>query len=414
MFVRYRNPSEQCKNLYRFIRLTVGEEPSDREIARRWGVDEKNLRELKNGVRVVPKLSRLESLAHMLGVHRYYVIEAASGVPAERVYRLLRDSAMDADLREIESIFGGKALQGTDRERILTGLQAAAFQAHRALEVEEIFRQVSRELKRFDFDSHVFNLNPDEGSAAIQHSSFSPGLIKTAETVTGLSLSDFRFPLQRVPAFQVMVDAGSPVFLQDASVLLNQILDDRKYRKFIQRMKRIFNILEVVLLPVIVQGRVSGVFATGREGKLNEAYLPEVRFFSEQLSSSVEKALLLKRVRESEENLKSLFNGLPEGVFECDSEGRIVQINLAGARILGFKNPEEPIGRLIQGFHLLDPDAPSVRKQPKRSKKTATQNHVGVAVRKDGSSFVANVTFRTECDRKGRVERTQGVFRDYN
>ena len=414
MLVRYQNPPEQCRNLYRFIRLIAGEELSDREIARRWGVDEKNLRELKNGVRVVPKLARLESLAEMLGLHKYYVIEAASGIPAERVHRILKNSTLDAEFREIENIFGGSPLSGTDRERIVAGLQSAAFHAPCALDVEEIFQLVSRELKRFDFDSHVFNLDQEDGSAVIRHSTFSPGLIKAAETVTGLSLSSFRFPLKQVPVFQTVVGTGRPIFLQDATVLLGQILDDRPYRRFIERMTRIFKILEVALLPVVVQGRVKGVFATGREGKLNEAYLPEVRFFSDQLSLSVEKALLLQMARESEGRLKSLFNNLPEGVFECDREGRILQINLAGARILGFRNPEEPIGEPIQAFQLLNPSAQSVRKHIKKSRRTATQNLVGVAVRKDGSSFLADVTIRTERDRKGRVERTQGVFRDFN
>ena len=33
--MRYHDPSDQCKNLYRFIRLVLGEDMSDREIARR-------------------------------------------------------------------------------------------------------------------------------------------------------------------------------------------------------------------------------------------------------------------------------------------------------------------------------------------------------------------------------------------
>jgi len=88
--MRYHKPSDQCKNIYRFIRLVLGEEISDREIARKWGMDEKNLRELKGGLRAVPKLARLESLAQALGIRRYYILEAAMGVPAEKVFRILR------------------------------------------------------------------------------------------------------------------------------------------------------------------------------------------------------------------------------------------------------------------------------------------------------------------------------------
>ena len=87
--MRYSNSSDQCRNLYRFIRLVLGEQVSDREIARRWEMDEKNLRQLKGGVHVVPKLSRLKSLADVLGVNlveaaRAKLLENARKYPVER------------------------------------------------------------------------------------------------------------------------------------------------------------------------------------------------------------------------------------------------------------------------------------------------------------------------------------------
>ncbi len=413
--MRYGNPSDQCKNLYRFIRLVLGEEVSDREIARRWGLDEKNLRELKQGKRVVPKLSRLVDLAVALGVHKYYILEVASGIPAETIHRVYRNSLLEQGLLEIDTALQGPALpkkkQTAEKNRTLTALQSAALAAQRTLEPDEIFPMVSRELKKFKFESHIFFLHPESGSASIRHSSFSPRLLHAAESVSGLSLSDFRFPLDRVPTFQSVMKAKHPIFLPDASVLLGQILGERQLRRFIQRMKKIFRILEVVLTPIFFGGEVKGVFATGRGGTLNEACLPEMRIFSEQISCSLENATLFQYVKRSETGLRDLFDKLPEGVFQCDRHGRIQRINAAGADLLGFSGPDEPVGRPIQEFRLLNPEAKTVRKQTRKTKKTNVQNLVGVAEKRDGSPFLADVTVRTDYDRKGAVESTEGVFR---
>jgi len=177
-------------------------------------------------------------------------------------------------------------------------------------------------------------------------------------------------------------------------------------------MKKIFKILEVVLAPITIRGEVKGVFATGRHGKLNEAYLPEMKFFSEQLSGSLENAFIFQQVKQSEGRLKKLFEHLPEGAFECDGNGRILQMNPAGAELLGFKKPEEPVGKSIQAFRLLTPDAQAVRKHIKESKKTEIRNVVGVAMRKDGSPFLAEISYRTEYGRHRTVASTEGVFRD--
>lgn len=410
--MRYQSPSDQCKNLYRFIRLVLGEDMSDREIARRWGVDEKNLRELKSGLRVVPKLSRLEELADILGVRKYYVLEVASGVPADKVYRILRNYVVEDQLRAVETTFSGNIAGEREKDLVREGLHSAVFLAYRTLEPEELFLRVSRELKKFNFESHVFFLDQETGSATIRHSSFSPRLLNVAESVTGLSLTNFRFPLQRVPSFQTLIDARRPVYLPDASVLLYQILGERQLRRFVQKMKGIFRILEVALAPITVQGEVKGVFATGRNGKLDESYLPEIGSFSEHLSHSLENAFIFQKVKESEGRLRSLFDHLPEGVFECDHDGTIVQMNPAGADILGFEHPEDPLGSPIKSFRLLAPNAQAVREHIRKSKNVTIQNHVGVAVRKDGSPFLADITVRTQTDRRGAVSSAEGVFRD--
>ncbi len=410
--MRYLQPSEQCKNLYRFIRLVLGDKLSDREIARRWGIDEKNLRELKQGRRVVPKLSRLEGLAKTLKVNKYFVVEAASGVPAGHLFNLLSHPVLERDLCLVENTLRGNPPRQEVSQRSLLGLQSAALLAYQTLEPDKIFPCVSKELKKFGFETHIFMLDQNSDSAFIRHSSFHPRLLHMAEVLTGLSLSSFRFPINRVPAFLNLMQYKKPVFLPDATVLLGQILGENQLQYFIKKLKNIFKILEVVLTPIQIQGQVAGVLAAGQDGNLDEACLTEMNVFSKQLSRSLENAVLFQHVKQSENRLKTLFDNLPEGVFECDSQGNIIQLNSTGAQILGIKKTDDPIGKSIGSFQLLDPAEKTLYKHVKKTKKAAVKNIVGMASRQDGSPFLADITFRTQYGQKGTVERTEGIFRD--
>ncbi len=82
---------ERCRNLYAFIRLRLGPDLSDREIARRWGMNWRSFLNLKAGCRRVPRLEELETLAELLGVDPALVILVARGEPADVVNRWLLD-----------------------------------------------------------------------------------------------------------------------------------------------------------------------------------------------------------------------------------------------------------------------------------------------------------------------------------
>src|SRR3989337_2265404 len=78
--------------LYRFIRLVLGEEVSDNQIARLWHMDVKNFNEFKKGRLPVPRIERLEALAGVLGVEKSLVFEIASGGDPERALALARSN----------------------------------------------------------------------------------------------------------------------------------------------------------------------------------------------------------------------------------------------------------------------------------------------------------------------------------
>ncbi len=83
---RRTSAASPCQNLYRFIRICLGDEVSDREVARRWGMEWKSFVALKHGKRRLPRLDQLETLATaVLHVDPAFVFQVGRGVPAEEV-----------------------------------------------------------------------------------------------------------------------------------------------------------------------------------------------------------------------------------------------------------------------------------------------------------------------------------------
>lgn len=104
---RRSGAAERCKNLYRFIRLRLGEAPSDREVARRWAMEWKSFVALKQGKRQVPRVEELEALARLLNVDPAFVFQVAGGVSAREIAALAtRESRLRALLEHVpEAIF---------------------------------------------------------------------------------------------------------------------------------------------------------------------------------------------------------------------------------------------------------------------------------------------------------------------
>jgi PAS domain S-box-containing protein len=87
---------ELCKNLYFFIRLRLGRQISDREIARRWGMEWKSFSALKHGRRRVPRIDELADLARVIDVDPAIVFEVARGGAAHVINQMVEREDREA------------------------------------------------------------------------------------------------------------------------------------------------------------------------------------------------------------------------------------------------------------------------------------------------------------------------------
>jgi PAS domain S-box-containing protein len=92
--MRQRTNPKTFSNLYKFIRLIMGNDISDRKIARQWHMNEKNFHEFKVGHYPVPKVERLVSLAQILKINTYLVFAVSIGESAEKIYNIIKQKKL--------------------------------------------------------------------------------------------------------------------------------------------------------------------------------------------------------------------------------------------------------------------------------------------------------------------------------
>ena len=143
-----------------------------------------------------------------------------------------------------------------------------------------------------------------------------------------------------------------------------------------------------------------------RDGKGNPVAIYGVlRDISERKKAEME-------IVESEKKYRMLFNSLKEGVYQCEPEvdGVFTWINQAGAKILGYKSPEEVIGTKVKDIYV----NPDDRKQvvEKLLKEGGWKDFVSFCKRKNGERFYMERTSSLGTDDKGKPIRIEGIFRD--
>jgi len=159
--------SNQCKNLYRFVRLCLGEKISDREIARRWDMDWRSFSNLKHGTRRIPRIDELEQLAGILGVDAALVFEVARGHDAEEAHKWISEgdyeSLAQVLMRGLHKAYTREADNEARLRAVLDRVNDAVF----TIDVQGCFRDVNQQmcklagLERSDLlEATLFDLVP--------------------------------------------------------------------------------------------------------------------------------------------------------------------------------------------------------------------------------------------------------------
>jgi PAS domain S-box-containing protein len=117
-------------------------------------------------------------------------------------------------------------------------------------------------------------------------------------------------------------------------------------------------------------------------------------------------------IKESEKRYRDLFENASLAVFQSGLDGKVIAVNPAFARMFGYQSPEE-VKELIK-------DSANIFAAPQRraeiiSIRTEDQNRnvfENIYLRKDGSTFVGQLTIRSIMDEAGQVQCFEGFIED--
>ncbi len=125
-----------------------------------------------------------------------------------------------------------------------------------------------------------------------------------------------------------------------------------------------------------------------------------------------ERKRLEEDLRESERQLRELLNSLKEGIYQCEpsEDGVFTWINQAGAKMLGYKSPDEVIGTRTREVYINPLEAKELIE--KLEKDGVRKDFTSYCKRKNGERFVSEKTCNLIRDESGKPIRIQGIFRE--
>jgi PAS domain S-box-containing protein len=179
----------------------------------------------------------------------------------------------------------------------------------------------------------------------------------------------------------------------------------------------------VLCMPIIQQGSLSGILYL-ENNRVTGAFTPDrvevLKILAAQAAISIRNAQLYEKLNreiaehaESEAKYRNIFDNAVEGIFQTDTDGKLITANPALAKIFGYDSVEE-------GFAHLESFASRIYADPLRRDdfiRALTENGVVrdfefEAKHKDGHTITVTVNANAIKDKDGRIVRLEGMLED--
>ncbi len=118
-----------------------------------------------------------------------------------------------------------------------------------------------------------------------------------------------------------------------------------------------------------------------------------------------------KALRDSEAKYRDLYDNAPDMYHSLNRDGIIIECNETEARMLGYRK-KEIIGRPLKDFFTENSRRLFEQDFPRLNYKNSFLNTEREFVRKDGSTFLANLNIYSEYDENNNLVRTKAIARD--
>ncbi len=195
------------------------------------------------------------------------------------------------------------------QEQILSLLIASqAFS--RSKTEEELFDSMAKAIRRLN---HNLLILMKEGSAIrTKLTTFDPNILKAAEKINRINLSDLKIPIKGHPTFEDVVERKKTIFNDNSIGRMINLLKYQIPNNAIEVALKELGYKEfTIFLPLIVFNEVIGIAAINSD-EFTEEDIPIFNLYSAQLNSALENANLYSRLIKANEDLKKSYEQLRE------------------------------------------------------------------------------------------------------
>lgn len=162
--------------------------------------------------------------------------------------------------------------------------------------------------------------------------------------------------------------------------------------------------------PLVVGEKTVGVLALFSRRPLEPFVLPALESVAQKLAAFIGRKRAEQALRVSEKRYRELFDSSTDGIYRTDARGVFTIMNRAGARLFGYENPEEILGRPALDFWRDPADRERFRRALEREKSVSSWR---VPARKKSGEFLElETSSRILKGDDGAFLGIEGVLRD--
>jgi two-component system cell cycle sensor histidine kinase/response regulator CckA len=176
------------------------------------------------------------------------------------------------------------------------------------------------------------------------------------------------------------------------------------------------DIRSAISVPLQVAGKLVGIINVNNVSSPRPFTLGQMKaltILASTAAAALESTSLHERVRQAEQNYRSIFENAVEGIFQSTPEGRFITVNPSMARILGHDSPEDVIETITDITHQLyvhpERRAGVFRLQEEHG---VIQGFEFEAYRKDGEKIWLSLNRRSVRDENGVEIYREGSIED--
>ncbi|MCX6269094.1 MAG: PAS domain S-box protein, partial [Bacteroidetes bacterium] len=303
-------------------------------------------------------------------------------------------------------------------------MNAVTHAANHDENLDSILNIISDQLHKA-FNSHSLSIHlPDEstGELLMHSNTLDTALLQKIKKLTGRELPQIRLKINSEHPFSEIERSGKGLLVTGRQAVVNRLagyLKGTNWPSLVQNLIKkmlpaICNLLEyqsAVAVPMIANGKTIGFLELGSRNIMTDHDLSRIQSIADHFAAVIVRSESGKKLRESEERYRSIFESVQEVYFEASMDGKILEVSPSIEQISkGQFSRGEMIGKSFAGMYA-NPGERDIYFSKLFEEKKVNDYELWLR-NKDGSIFPVAVSSVLSFDTSGKPLKITGILRD--